>query len=77
MDRLSPLLAIAPQPGFDHPQPQYLTAEHDPMSLTQLLGRQGRAEISQYHSRVIASTASGSRRLLRRPRRFEIRPVAP
>jgi hypothetical protein len=50
------------------------------MSLTQLLGRQGRAEISQYHSRVIASTASGLRRLLRRPRRFENQarcPVAP
>ena len=33
------LLAIAPQPGFDHPQPQGLPTEHDPMNLPQLLGR--------------------------------------
>jgi hypothetical protein len=45
MHALAPLLAIAPQPGFDHPQPQRLTTERDPMNLAQLLGRQCRAEI--------------------------------
>jgi hypothetical protein len=45
MDALSPLLAITPQPGLDHPQPQGLTTERNPMNLAQLLGRQGRTEI--------------------------------
>jgi hypothetical protein len=45
MDVLSPLLAIAAQPGFDHPRPQRLTTESYSMHLAQLLGRQGRAEI--------------------------------
>ena len=39
------LLAIAPQPGFDHPPAQRFTANRDPMILAQLLGRQGRAKI--------------------------------
>ena len=39
------LLAIAPQPGFDHPLAQRFTANRDPMILAQLLGRQGRAKI--------------------------------
>jgi hypothetical protein len=39
------LLAIAPQPGFDHPLAQCFTANRDPMILAQLLGRQGRAKI--------------------------------
>ena len=33
MDPLSPLLAIDPQLGLDHPQPQGLTTERDPMNL--------------------------------------------
>src|SRR5262249_3255653 len=33
MDALSPLLTIEPQPGLDHPQPQCLTTERDPMDL--------------------------------------------
>ena len=45
MNPLAPLLAIEPQPVFDHPQPQRLAAERDPVHLAQLLGRQGRAEI--------------------------------
>src|SRR5271166_3221235 len=39
------LLAIAPQPGFDHPLAQRFTANRDPMILAQLLGRQRRAKI--------------------------------
>ena len=31
MDMLSPLLAIEPPPGLDHPQPQCLTSERDTM----------------------------------------------
>ena len=42
MDTLPPLLAIEPQPRFNHPKPQRLTAEHDPVNLAQLLGRPGR-----------------------------------
>jgi hypothetical protein len=53
------LLAIAPQPVSDHPQPQCLATEHDPMNLTQLLDRQSRTK-TQYHSRMIASTASAA-----------------
>jgi hypothetical protein len=34
------LLAIAPQPSFDHPLAQCLTTKGDPMILAQLLGRQ-------------------------------------
>src|SRR6516162_8068475 len=45
MNALSPLLAIAPQTSFDHPQPQCLATKRDPMNLAQLLGRQSRAEI--------------------------------
>jgi len=45
MDTLSPLLAVEPQPGLDHPQSQCLTTERNPMNLAQLLGRQGRTEI--------------------------------
>src|SRR6516164_1306773 len=45
MNALSPLLAIEPQPSLDHPQPQCLTTERDPMNLAQLLGRQRRSEI--------------------------------
>ena len=45
MDTLSPLLAIEPQPGLDHPQPHCLTTERDPMNLAQLLGHQSRTEI--------------------------------
>jgi hypothetical protein len=41
MDALSPLLAIEPQPSLDHPLPQCLTTERDPVNLAQLLGRQG------------------------------------
>ena len=37
MDVLA-LLAIAPQPGFDHPQPQRLATNCDPLILAQLLG---------------------------------------
>jgi hypothetical protein len=33
IDALSPLLAIDPQPSLDHPQPQGLTTERDPMNL--------------------------------------------
>src|SRR5512132_4002928 len=44
-DTLPPLLAIEPQPRFNHPKPQRLTTERDPMNFSQLLGRQGRAEI--------------------------------
>ena len=39
------LLAIAPQPGFDHPLAQRFTGNRDPVILTQLLGCQGRAKI--------------------------------
>jgi hypothetical protein len=39
------LLAIAPQPSFDHPLAQCLTTKGNPMILAQLLGRQGRAKI--------------------------------
>ena len=39
------LLAIAPQPGFDHPLAQRFPAKGNPMILTQLFGRQGRTEI--------------------------------
>src|SRR5262252_7937861 len=71
MHALPPLLAIEPQPSLDHPQPQYLSTERDPMNLAQLLRRQSRSKIP-HHSRIIASTArrstSGLRRLLRRPR---------
>ena len=45
IDTLSPLLAIEPQPGLDHQQPQCLATERNPMHLAQLLGRQGRTEI--------------------------------
>jgi hypothetical protein len=45
MDTLSPPLAIAPQPGFDHPKPQCLPTERYPMNLAQLLGRQSWAKI--------------------------------
>src|SRR5215469_1894328 len=45
MNALSPLFAIKPQPGFDHPKPQRLTTERNPMNLAQLLGRQRRTEI--------------------------------
>jgi hypothetical protein len=38
MHALSPVLAIQPQTGFDHPQAQCLTTERDPMNLAQLLG---------------------------------------
>ena len=44
MDALA-LLAIAPQPGFDHPLAQRFPAKGNPMILTQLFGRQGRTEI--------------------------------
>jgi hypothetical protein len=37
MDVLA-LLAIAPQPGFDHPQPQRFPTNCDPLILAQLLG---------------------------------------
>jgi hypothetical protein len=40
------LLAIAPQPGFDHPLAQRFPAKGDPMILEQLLGRQRRAKNS-------------------------------
>ena len=39
------LLAIAPQPGFDHPLAQRFTGNRDPVILAQLLGCQGRAKI--------------------------------
>src|SRR6516162_7581685 len=39
------LLAIAPQPGFDHPLAQRFPAKGNPMILTQLFGRQGRTKI--------------------------------
>jgi hypothetical protein len=42
---LSPLLAIAPQPGFHHPQPQRFSTHCNPANLAQLLGREGRAKI--------------------------------
>ena len=45
VDMLAPLLAVSPNPGRDHPQPQRLTAERDPMPLAQLLGCQSRTEI--------------------------------
>jgi len=45
MNLLAPLLAIAPQPVGDQPQPQGLAAERDLVHLAQLLGRQGRAEV--------------------------------
>jgi hypothetical protein len=53
------------------------------MHFAQLLGRQGRAEIPVVlaNDRMIDSalvrTASGLRRLLERPRRFEIKPAGP
>ena len=39
------LLAITPQPGFDHPLAQRFTTNRDAVILAQLLGRQGRAKI--------------------------------
>jgi hypothetical protein len=45
VDMLAPLLAVSPNPGCDHPQPQRLAAERDPVPLVQLLGRQSRTEI--------------------------------
>jgi hypothetical protein len=45
VDTLPSLLAVSPNPGLDHPQPQRLTAERNPVHLAQLLGRQGRTEI--------------------------------
>ena len=45
MNALSPLLAIEPQPSLDHPQPQCLSTERDPVNLAQLLGDQSRAKI--------------------------------
>ena len=45
VNTLSPPLAVEPQPGFDHPQPQRLSAECDFVNLTQFLGCQGRAKI--------------------------------
>ena len=45
VDMLSPLLAVSPNPGRDHPQPQCLAAERDPVPLAQLLGRQSWTEI--------------------------------
>ena len=45
MDALPSLLAISPNPGRDHPQPQRLAAERDRMPLAQLLGRQGGTKI--------------------------------
>jgi len=45
MDTLSPLLAIEPQPGLDHPKPQRLATERYPMNLAQLLSHQCRAKI--------------------------------
>jgi hypothetical protein len=33
MDALPPLLAISPNPGLQHPQPQRLTTERDSMRL--------------------------------------------
>ena len=73
-------LTIAPQPGFDHPLAQRFTTNCDPMILPQLLGRQNRTKIP-YHWRMAVRTARrsalGLRRLLRRPRYFDIRPVGP
>ena len=45
MNALSPLLAIEPQPSLDHPQPQCLTTERDPVNLAQLLGCQSGTKI--------------------------------
>jgi len=45
MDALSPLLAIHPQLGLDHPQAQCLATERNPMNLVQLLRYQSRAKI--------------------------------
>src|SRR5512133_3566068 len=67
MDTLPPLLAIEPQPRFNHPEPQRLTAERDPMNLAQLLGRQGRAEIPVPFS---------DDRQCRVPKRLGLAPVA-
>src|SRR6516225_6846317 len=39
------LLAVSPQPGFDHPLAHRFPAKGNPMILTQLLGRQRRAKI--------------------------------
>ena len=74
------LLAITPQPGFDHPLTQRFTANRDPMILAQFLGRQGRAKIPVPLADDCQNRAPqrpGFRRLLRRPRRFEIRPLGP
>jgi hypothetical protein len=67
MDALSPLLAIKPQPRFDHPKPQRLTAERDPVNLAQLLGRQCRAEIP---------VPLANHRQRRSPQRCGLAPVA-
>jgi hypothetical protein len=40
LDPATPLLAIGPEPGFQHPNPQGLTPDIDTVELTQLLGRQ-------------------------------------
>jgi hypothetical protein len=45
MNLLPLLLAVSPNPGLDHPQPQRLTAERDPVDLAQLLSRQGRTKV--------------------------------
>src|SRR6516165_4532624 len=74
------LLAIAPQPVGDHPLAQRFTTNCNPIILAQLLGRQRRAKIPVNWRMIIRTacrTASGLRRLLRRPRRFEIRPIGP
>jgi hypothetical protein len=80
MDVLSPLLAIAPQPGSiihsrSVSRPSVIPWTSRSFSAANVGPK------SQYHSRMIASTAlrsaSDLHRLLRRPRRFEIRPVGP
>jgi hypothetical protein len=62
------LLAIAPQPGFDHPLAQRFTANRNPMILVQLLGRQGRAKIP---------VPPADDRQNRAPQRLGLTPVAP
>ena len=45
INALQTLLAVEPQSVRDHPLASRLAAKNEPMQLTQLLGRQGRAKI--------------------------------
>lgn len=44
VDPTAPLLAIGPEPGLQHPDPQRLATDEDAVELTKLLGRQRRTK---------------------------------